>query len=44
MHRGVEVGDRETFGEVDRPRASVVRAYVERMVDEVEVDLERLSW
>ncbi len=36
---GVEVGDRDTVGEVERPAAAVVGAYEQCMVEEVEVDL-----
>ena len=38
---GVEVGDRHTVGELERPAATVAGAHDQRVVDEVEVDLER---
>ena len=37
----VEVGDRDAVGELEGADATVVRAHDERVVDEVEVDLER---
>jgi len=40
MQLGVEVGDRDAVGKVERASATVVRANDQRVGDEVEVDLE----
>src|SRR5438045_5920900 len=39
MQARVEVGDRETVDEVERPHTAVMGANEQRVVDEVEVDL-----